>query len=511
MKKNIAGWIICFLMVTFAALANITLAQGYDDDSYDRSLPDPTPIPPPPTLTPEKQEPAAIPPKHPAVEIFSEIEHLQFIGGQNIVLKANIIFYQQINPFWEELTKINFSPFKLEKIVLSERKIFDQEKDLSRDFRRATFLLSLPASDCGPYTIPSFSLNYSHFKDKNEIKEKAESTAIEVEKVPILINYSLEKDAMAVGETNALRLIIQRERHIRILNFELESAKNSADIAKEDFRRWLKSLETRNKKITDLNRPAFGKFRISSSSMRSESGNIQKEIFEYHFSFYENPAETQIPDFHIWYMNEKERQQPKEIAIKPRPILISSAISPNRRSVEWLKEPKRFSEKNVYYFGYAPLVLGGILLIIFGVSALTSIIIKKPEGDVSDEICEPAYKTWNRLLCLNHGFDLTDDQARAFMKRARNGLAEASGSIFGIPANRARAKTALEIADAFRQNGFSENIAQEIQSCLRKIDESIQNLAPNQSAPAIHETMNRIKKIANFPEIAKLLKKQKKS
>jgi hypothetical protein len=513
MKKDvmIAKWLPYIFMAIILGLIIFSESIGQEWNGI-------TPPTPPLATPPAEPKPEIAAPKHPPVEIFVKADRLKFIGGQNIVFKADVVFYQHVNPFWEELSKIKFSPFKVEKFVLGEWKIFDRDRDLNRDFREATFLLSLPlSSPCGIYTVPSFSLNYSYFDGKKEIKETAKSKLLKIEKVPVLINFGADKDAVTIGEINTFRLVIWREKYIRILNYELESAKDANDVSKEDFKRWLKSLEVRGQKITDLNKPVFGKFKVLSLAKKVEAeGNISKEIFEYRFSFYEKPGkieslETSIPDFRIWYLDEsqKEKQQPKEIATFPQYIITNSVLNPRRQSIEWLKEPKRHSEKSIYYFGYTLLALGGLLFVIFGISVAVDAIRSRKKYDIATEIYESPAETWLKLSNLQKERIDTDGQAKAILRYARNEFARMLGGILEIPANLAMAKTGTQIAEAFGEKGFSEDLAKKIKSCFSFFDRAIQTCEIKQDAFLIREMWNQINEISDSPEISKFLKKRK--
>ncbi|MDP1629530.1 MAG: hypothetical protein Q8L57_02825, partial [bacterium] len=351
----------------------LIIGQNHNDRDDSNS-----PSPPPPINQETKPAPVVIAPKHPPVEILATADRIKFVGGQNIVLKTEVVFYQQINPFWEEIAKIDFSPFRVEKVILGERKIFDKEKDLARDFREITFLLSLPiSSGCGSYSIPSFSLNYSYFnKEKKEFRGATKSKAIQVEKVPILVTFEIDKDVVTIGEVNTFRLTIWREKFIRILNQELKNQNGQApNLEKEGFQRWLKSLEVRNQKITNFNKPDFPNFKILAKDFRIEvQDQIVKEKLEYRFAFYElGGKEFKTPSFHIWYLDgsqEEKIQKPKEIIVPPLAVQVNLVVRKARQSLEELKSPKPSQKNNLYYFGYGPLAFGGIFILIFTISAL---------------------------------------------------------------------------------------------------------------------------------------------
>ncbi len=443
------------------------------------------------------------------VEIFVEADRLEFIGEQNIALKANIVFNQQINPFWEELQKLDFSPFKIKKMTLGERKMFDQKKDLSRDFRQATFLLSLPLSfKHGNYSIPSFALNYSYFSGKNEIKETAKSKPIKVKKAQIIVTRSLEKDVVDIGDISIIRLIIWRENNIFILNRKLENLPTATpkDLSGEEFQRWTRSLEVRGQKITNFSKPEFPGFKVLiKKDLHEGSGSVIKETTEYQISFYDLPGkEFLIPPFHIWYFYSGDpKLTPKEIITSPLPIRVNSIINPRRQSIERLKPPEIISKNNIYYFGYAPFALGGILFLISGTLIALSAIRNRRECDVSAEICEMPSEVYSHILSLKE----SQSFERTTIVKTRNEIFKMLGSILKISAMQSVAKTTNQMISLLTQSGFSGNSIKELKTLLSELDALIQT---HQTGQDTSEAKRIISRVLAIPEISKACKKRKK-
>ncbi len=446
--------------------------------------------------------------QNPLVEILTAVDRLKFVGEQNIVLKTEIAFYQQVNPFWEELAKINFSPFRLEKIILGERKIFDREKELTRDCREVTFLLSLPVdSKCGSYAIPAFSLNYSYFQGKSEIKGATKSKAIKVEKVPILVTIAMAKDAITIGEKNTIRLTIWREKFIHFLNQKLKSQTGESQVPEDEgFRRWLKSLEVRNQKITDFDKPDFPGFKIlDKKSWTKQQGSIVMEIFEYRFAFYElGGKEFPLPKFHIWYLNksqEDKTQKPKEIVTPPLVTQINLVVRPGRKTVEWLKPPEPNRKNNIYYFGYGPMALGGIFFLIFATNITVSYFRSRKKKVDSIDISEFPCVIKARILSLKES---------AFEQKLpikiRNEIFRLLGNIIGIPVNISVAKTTSQILHDLEQKQFSEKSCRELKSCLTILEKIIQDSAC-QDTSEMRRIINHIMAVS---EISRACKKRKK-
>lgn len=435
-------------------------------------------------------------------EIMVSVDRIKFVGEQNIILKTDVVFYQQISPFWEKLSKINFSPFKMEKMILGERKMFDREKDFSRDFREATFLLSLPGSSpCGIYTIPSFSLGYSYFRGKEEIKGIARSKALKVEKVPILVTVVADKDVLAIAEINTFRLTVWAENYIQILNKELKKNQSgeTQNLEQEGFVRWLKSLEVRNQKITDLEKPEFSNFKLLEKKFWSEQqGLVTMEVWEYRFASYElGGKEFPIPGFHVWYLDksqEEKVQKPREIITPSLAIQVNRMVRPNRRTIEWLKEPGSHPKNNIYYFGYAPLAIGGICFLIFAISVIAGLL--RPRAKTEAKIVfESPSSIYKRLSERKTAAEIRNEVFRLF------------GSILKMPANQALARTTSEMLRLLEQAGFSEKSLQELKACFSDIDKLIQNSEARMDISGLTKLVTRITAVK---EISKAVKKRKK-
>jgi len=454
--------------------------------------------------------PAVIFAEQPPVEILVMADRLKFVGEQNIVLRAAVVFYQQINPFWEELLKKDFSPFQVGKVIIGERKIFDRDKDLARDYREVTFLLSLPVSaKCGTYSIPSFSLGYSYFTgEKKEIRSAAKSKAIKAEKVPILVTYEMDKDVINIGDINNIRFIIWRENYIRVLNYELKRQPNDAsNLEKEGFERWLKSLEVRGQKITDLNKPDFANFKVLAKSSGTEiQGLITKEIFEYRFSFYElGGKEFKIPGFHIWYLDESQEghaKQPKEITTPSFAVQVNLVVRPDRRSIEGLKLTEPTSKYNLYYFGYAPLVLGGVCFLIFAGSIIASALRPRRKSAKAEKPCESLTNVRKRLLAFREPEIINPGT----IIRIRNEFFKLLGIMVGLSKNQALAQTTPEMLNLFKKAGFSEDVIRDLEACMKFLDKSISLF---ESEKSFSEVWKQIDGVLSQSEISRRFKGKK--
>lgn len=351
-------------------------------------------------------------------EIGTTVDRELFVSGEGVVLKVMVVFSRQLTPFWEDLKEIDFSPFKVEKMILGERKTFDRSKETIRDAREIIFFLSLPSSFAyGEYTIPSFVLRYSYFEGKEEKKRSGSSGRnIVLKKVPVLARVFLEKDAIVVGEINTIRLQISRENGFKILNHEIKTMEpgEDEDVGTSDIKRWIKSLEVHDKKITDLENPTLGAFKLLRSRFWTVKHSLViTEFYEYRFAFYDmGGSKVELPGFNIWYLDissgeKKNLQEPKEIATAPLDVLVNSSIREGRENIEWIKDILPLSGiYGVYLSGYLPLGLGAVL-IIFLIFCLVRGTRLKDSADVHvDPNEEPLDRVFERLKTfLSSAFD----------------------------------------------------------------------------------------------------------
>ncbi|MFN3467795.1 MAG: hypothetical protein ACK4WF_08865, partial [Candidatus Brocadiales bacterium] len=74
------------------------------------------------------------------VEIWVFPSTQRLVTGKTLLLTVQVIWRLGINVVLEDLEKVDLSPFKVEKVTVGERQIFENE----RDFRVVQYLLSLP-------------------------------------------------------------------------------------------------------------------------------------------------------------------------------------------------------------------------------------------------------------------------------------------------------------------------------------------------------------------------------
>jgi hypothetical protein len=230
------------------------------------------------------------------------------------------------------------SPFKVEKVTIGERQIFENE----RDFRVVQYLLSLPeGAKEGEYIVPSFAISYSDEVEKRT--GKASSSPVVVRKVPIIAQAHVDRDVVETGDIIHYNLTILHEKDTEVV---------------------LKNLE----------RPSFEPFTLLSTSYRkTQTPHLQKTTLDYALSIYELGGEKkyEIPGLSLYYykpgQTKKGTIETKEIRTPPIPIIINKLLKTVDVPLEGVKGPISYRRAELYAYGYVPILLGvTMLLFLFG-------------------------------------------------------------------------------------------------------------------------------------------------
>ncbi|MDP1629148.1 MAG: hypothetical protein Q8L57_00855, partial [bacterium] len=198
---------------------------------------------------------------------------------------------------------------------------------------------------------------------------------------------------------------------------------------------------------------------------------------------------------------EEKIQKPKEIIVPPLAVPVNLIVRKARQSLEGLKSPKPGQKNNLYYFGYGPVAFGGILILIFAMSALIKHLRPREKG--AADIGESLFDVQFRLSTLQK----SGNNSRETLIKTRNNLFRLLSIILGIPANLALAKTSVEMLESFREADFSENLTRNLKTCLQLLDKSIYDYEPEQDFSEIWAQINGF---LAAPEISRRFKKKKK-
>lgn len=272
------------------------------------------------------------------VEIWVYPSTQRLVTGKTLLLTVQVIWRLGINVVLEDLEKTDMSPFKVEKVTIGERQIFENE----RDFRIVQYLLSLPeGAKEGEYIAPSFAISYSDEVEKRT--GKASSSPVVVRKVPIIAQAHVDRDVVETGDIIHYNLTILHEKDTEVV---------------------LKNLE----------RPSFEPFTLLSANYRkTQTQHLQKTTLDYALSIYELGGEKkyEIPGLSLYYykpgQTKKGTIETKEIRTPPIPIIINKLLKTVDVPLEGVKGPISYRRAELYAYGYVPILLGvTMLLFLFG-------------------------------------------------------------------------------------------------------------------------------------------------
>ncbi|HHT9119758.1 MAG TPA: hypothetical protein ACFYD3_04330 [Candidatus Hypogeohydataceae bacterium YC41] len=272
------------------------------------------------------------------VEIWVFPSTQRLVTGKDLLLTVQVIWRLGINVVIEELEKVDMSPFKMEKVTIGERQIFENE----RDFRIVQYILSLPErAKEGEYIIPSFAISYSDEVEKRT--GRASSSPVVVRKVPILAQAHVDRDVIETGDIIRYSLTILHEKDTEVL---------------------LKNIE----------RPNFEPFTLLSINHRKvQTPHLQKTIIDYALSIYELGGEKkyEIPELSIYYYKTGQTKkgviETKEIRTPAIPIIINKLLKTVDVPLEGVKGPVTYRRAALFAHSYVPISFGiTLLLLLFG-------------------------------------------------------------------------------------------------------------------------------------------------
>ena len=273
------------------------------------------------------------------VEIWVFPSTQRLVTGKTLLLTVQVIWRLGINVVLEDLEKVDLPPFKVEKVTVGERQIFENE----RDFRVVQYLLSLPdGAKEGEYIVPSFAVPYSDEVEKRT--GMASSSPVVVRKVPIIAQAHVDRDVIETGDIIHYTLTVLHEKDTEVI---------------------LKNLERPNLEPFTL---------LGSSHRRVQTPHLQKTIITYALSLYEMGGEKkyEIPEISIYYYKpgqttKKGTIETKEIRTPPIPVIINKLLKTVDVPLEGVKGPLSYHRAELYAYGYVPILLGvAMLLFLFG-------------------------------------------------------------------------------------------------------------------------------------------------
>ncbi|MCP4265048.1 MAG: protein BatD [Candidatus Brocadiaceae bacterium] len=395
------------------------------------------------TLIPEMSE---------AVELWLFVEDYRFVTGKMIHLTLQMVWKLGVSVNVEEFKEVDLSPFKIEKVTVGERQIFNNDSD----FCVITYILSLPDDkEMGVYTAPAFSI---HYKDEvNKTSGQAQTSSMALKKVPILVETELDRDVVDIGDSLKYKLTIWHEKYVRILDENMEQ------------------FNLNPFKVVD--------FRIN----EEVEGRLNKTTVEYGISIYELPDQSEnfeIPSLPVLYSIDGEKRVEKEdgkktsithkISVPAIPVLINSLLKRIDVPLESIKGPLVYSQKDIYLRSHLPVILGVIIIVVLGGNEIRKIVYRMSDA-IKQRMAMSPLACAERLEKLLAGFnsDFGDVELRGSIVSIDCASRVFLGSLVDMFGDVVRSMTTAKLIDTIKDKKLAGGIVEPADSALKSFDSVI--------------------------------------
>ena len=392
------------------------------------------------TLIPEMDEPA---------ELWLFVEDYRFVTGKMIHLTLQLIWKLGVSVDVEQFNTVDLSPFRIEKVTVGERQIFNNDSD----FSVITYILSLPDdAEMGVYTVPAFFISY--IDEANKSSGQVQTSTMALKKVPILVDTELDRDVIDIGDRLKYTLTIWHEKYVQIL---------------EDNMRQL-----------NLN-----PFQLRDFSINKEAeGKLRKTTIEYDLSIYELPDKSEnfeIPSMPVLYCDEREvsvRQGEEEkspatkrIVTPAIPVLINSLLKRIDVPLEGAKGPLAYSQKDIWLRSHLPVIMGFVIIIALGANEIKKLVYRM-SAIVKERMAMSPLAHAERLEKMIAGFniDAEDDGLRQSVVSIDCTLRGFLGALKEMSRNVVRSVTTAKLIDTIRDKKLADEIVDSAGNVLNSFD-----------------------------------------
>ncbi|MFQ5964130.1 MAG: hypothetical protein ACE5KZ_07590 [Candidatus Scalinduaceae bacterium] len=386
------------------------------------------------------------------VELWTFIGSYRFITGKNVHMTVQMIWKLGVSVNVEEFRNVDVSPFKLEKVTIGERQIFDNDND----FLIITYILSL-SDDAkeGVYSIPSFTISY---KDEvNKTIAQAKTTPVALKKVPILVETKLDRDIVNIGDRMHYELTIWHEKYVEILKEELEKFN-------------------------------FKPFQVIDFEVEEKTEDkLKKTIVKYELSIYEIAEKDEgieIPSlpvlYYIKHEGELEREEEKELMVTQEintpaiSVLMNSLLKKIDVPLERLKGPVVYSKVGVCLKGHLPIIFGVIIIIFLGVNEIRRFTGKITKV-VKEKITEAPLAHAEKLekLVADFNCDAETDELRKSVINIDCSLRAFLGALVEIHSEEILSFTTTKLINNLKINKVADRIVESAHNALKIFDSVI--------------------------------------
>jgi len=366
-----------------------------------------------------------------------------------IHLTLQLIWKLGVSVDVEQFNTVDLSPFKIEKVTVGERQIFNNDSD----FSVITYILSLPDdAEMGIYTVPAFLISYTD--EANKSSGQVQTSSMALKKVPILVETELDRDVIAIGDTLKYKLTIWHEKYVQILEENMKQL-NLSPFDLRDFR---------------INEEAEGK--------------LKKTTIEYELSIYELPDKAEnfeIPSMPVLYCDKREAsvsqgedgKSPvtKRIGTPAIPVLINSLLKKIDVPLERAKGPLVYSKKDIWLRSHLPVIMGVVIMIALGANEIKKFIYRM-SAIIRERMAMSPLAHAERLEKLIADFDseVGDDELRQSIVNIDCALRGFLGALKEIPRSIVRSVTTAKLIDIIRDKKMVEDIVGAAGNVLKSFD-----------------------------------------
>ncbi len=386
------------------------------------------------------------------VELWTFVENYRFVSGKMIHLTVQLLWKLGINVDTEQFNEVDLSPFKVEKVEIGEREIFNND----RDYQLITFVLSLPEDeDEGVYTIPSFTIPYKD--EANGVEGEAKTSPVALKKVPIMIEAVVDKDVVNLGDRVHYKLTVYHEKYLEILKENLATCKIDP----------FTLLDCKHVEEVD--------------------GRLKRLVVDYEISVYDLAEEEdmlEIPSLPILYYEKSEEFlgqeegeklfETEEINAPAIPILINSVLKKIDVPLESIKGTVTYPQRTVSLRGHLPIIFGGIVIVFLGVLE-TRKYVSRVSRIVKEKVAESPMVYAERLESLIEGFrfEAEENELRKSLVQTGCALREFLGSLVEIPSDQALSFTTTKMINVLRDKKLANILIESAFYVLKTFDQAI--------------------------------------
>ncbi len=409
----------------------------------------------------------------PLVEAYAwvEEEEKKFVGQKEILLNLGFVHYIGVELKEEDFEKFDFSPFKVEKIILNPRQpVVDNPNE---EYQIIHFLLTLPKEEKpGVYEIPSVVVHYtaSYIVEGKSITAEGEVLTkpleagklvekLEVEKLLLAFKISYPKEVINIGDKISVIIDVYHEPTREILVGELKEADLKIGLA--PFK--ILSLNTEEKDLDGVKLTRIS-FEFSLYWFPQEKG----ESFLLKLPL----SQVKIP-YQILSAEEGETQEKQFLTLPDLPVVLNTLVKSDKAPP---KGPLGAAEIEKPEFVWFIFWAGVGLIVLFFFILLVTLTKKRIERrkvlSSKELLIKAEERVEESLVIIRNLIEAGEKVAQAefvdlFVRfKVYLGLQEG----IGINEGEARAKTSQELLELLKEAGYEKKTTKAVEGIFEMLN-----------------------------------------